>query len=519
MKTFTRTIALLLCAVLMFSVFAACEDPSANVNESGNANSGENSNAENSSASNENSFDSTKGFFGYEGIPEGTDYGGKLVRVLTLAPYQVKPESNPMYSAENASVVISAASECTRLVEQLLNVEVEEEGIDTGSRYGGPFYKRVNTDAMSDTADYLFIMPALTEAAMLASDGILYDLNTLVNLDNPWWCKQFNDAVTIAGKTYFASSDITTISVASTMLVLYNKNIEKKYGLANKYGYESMYDMVDKKAWTQDVMYEMAKAVYQDTNETSISDPEDFVGISAQHNVVFWLLRSGGINVCTLDEDGYPKLTVNNERAISLITKAQEYCQDPVSGLVIADEHKIEGASINPVVQAFIDGRGLFFFNAVSAMDSVRSMEDDFGVLPCPMFDDTQDNYSCNVGAWTSNCVAIPTSVHESELELAVQFIEALGAVSLNKLTPTYFEQTLQYQISRDEDSMRMLELIREVRTPDLSEMYRWGKMMQTIADLRTAPVGTFVSAYDAIDEQTILDIEATVEKFKNNSN
>ena len=206
MKTFTRTIALLLCAVLMFSVFAACEDPSANVNESGNANSGENSNAENSSASNENSFDSTKGFFGYEGIPEGTDYGGKLVRVLTLAPYQVKPESNPMYSAENASVVISAASECTRLVEQLLNVEVEEEGIDTGSRYGGPFYKRVNTDAMSDTADYLFIMPALTEAAMLASDGILYDLNTLVNLDNPWWCKQFNDAVTIAGKTYFASS-------------------------------------------------------------------------------------------------------------------------------------------------------------------------------------------------------------------------------------------------------------------------------------------------------------------------
>ena len=510
MKKFTRTLALLLCAVMMFSVFAACEDSSA---VSGNDSSA----AE--SASTESSFNDEKGSYGYEGVPEGTDYEGQTVKVLTLAPYQVKPEDAPWYDENNVSTVTAAASECTRLVEQLLNVKAEEEGIETGSRYGGPFYKRVNTDAIAGTADYLFIMPALTEAAMFASDGLLYDLNTLVDLSNPWWCKQFNDAVTIAGKTYFASSDVTTISVSSTMLVLFNKEMEKKHGLAAKYGYESMYDMVDKKGWTQDVMFEMAKSVYEDVNQNNVSDPEDTVGISAQHNVIFWLLRSGGINVCTLDGEGYPELTVNNERAISLITKAQEYCQDPVSGLVIADEHKPEGGGMNPCSQAFIDGRGLFFFNAVSAMDAVRTMEDDFGVLPCPMFDNTQDNYTCNVGAWTSNCIAIPTFVTGDDLQLAVHFIEALGAVSRKKLTPTFFEQNLQYQISRDDESMRMLELINEVRVPDLSEMYRWGKMMQTIADLRTAPVGTFVSAYDAIDEQTILDIEATVEKFKNSSN
>ncbi len=507
MKKFARTLAFLLCAVMMFSVFAACED-------SGSV-SVEDSNAANESANAESSFDDEKGFYGYEGVPEGTDYEGKLVRVLTLASYQVKPEDAPGYDENNVSTVLATASECTRLVEQLLNVTVEEEGISTGSRYGGPFYKRVQTDAMSDTADYLFIMPALTEAAMLASDGILYDLNTLVDLDNPWWCKEFNDAVTIAGKTYFAASDITTVSVASTMFVLFNKELEKKNGLASKYGYESMYDMVDKKAWTQDVMFEMAKSVYNDTNENNISDPADMVGISAQHNVVFWLLRSGGINVCTLDGEGYPELTVNNERAISLITKAQEYCQDPVSGLVIADEHKDGGEAVNPCTQAFIDGRGLFFFNAISAMDAVRTMEDDFGVLPCPMYDNTQENYTCNVGAWTSNCIAIPTFITGEDLDLAVQFIESLGAVSRKKLTPTYFEQNLQYQISRDDESMRMLELINQNRVPDLSEMYRWGAMMQTIADLRTAPVGTFVSAYDAIDEQTILEIEATVEKFK----
>ena len=511
MKKFTRTLALLLCAVLTFSVFAACEDTTTATSDSASNPAAE------STETNESTFDDTKGFYGYEGVPEGTDYDGQVVRVLTLAGYQIKPEDNPSYSEENMTAVLTSASESTRLVEQLLNVKVEEEGISTGSRYGGPFYKRVQSDAMSDTADYLFIMPALTEAAMLASDGLLYDLNTLVNLENPWWCKEFNEAVTIAGKTYFASSDITTVSVASTMCIIFNKEIEKKYELAKGYGYDSLYAMVDAKAWTQDVMYEMSKKVYEDTNENNICDPEDLCGVSAQNNVIYWTLRSGGVNVCTLDDDGYPVLTVKSERSTALINKVQEFCQDPAGGMIIADDWKTENES--PAVQTFIDGRCLFFFNALSAMDAVRSMEDDFGVLPCPMYDDTQDNYTNNVGAWTSNCVAIPTSVHEEDLELAVQFIESLGAVSRKLLTPTYFEQTLQYQISRDDESMRMLDLINNNRAPDLSEMYRWGKMMQTIADLRKAPLGTFVSAYDAIDEQTIIEIEATVESFKNSKN
>lgn len=499
MKSILKAISLLLLFALSCTALAACSN---NSNESSE-----------SSLSDESGND----FYGYK-LPEGVDYGQKVVRVLTLGSYQIKPEDNPEYSSEKASTVISAASECTRKVEQLLNVVVEEEAIVTGSRYGGPFYQRVLNDAMSDNADYLFVMPALTEAAMLASDGILYDMNSIVDLSQPWWCKEFNDAVTIAGKTYFAAGDITTVSLASTMFVVFNKEIESQHGLANKYGYDSMYDMVDKNAWTQDVMFEMAKTVYVDSNENNMCDPEDLVGMSAQHNIVYWLLRSGGINVCTLNGNGDPVLNVNSERSLNLIYKAQEYCQDPKSGLVIADDYMDEGGTMNPTVQAFYDGRGLFFFNALSALDAIRSMKSDFGVLPCPKFDDTQENYTCNVGAWTSTCVAVPTSVHESELELASQFIEALGAVSHSFLTPTYFEQTLQYQISRDDDSMRMLELINNNRAPDLSEMYRWGNMMQTVADMRKQPLGTFVSAYDAIDEQTILEIENTLEFFKSNN-
>jgi hypothetical protein len=359
-------------------------------------------------------------------------------------------------------------------------------------------------------------MPALTEAAMLASDGLLYDMNNVVNLEYPWWCDEFNDAVTIAGKNYFVSGDITTIGLECTMFVAYNKVLEQRYGLAKSYGYNSLYEMVDNNAWTHDVFFEMAKVAYKDTNENHKVDPDDNTGISGQHNIIYWLLRAGDMHVCENNAEGYPTLTVNNERAINLIHKAQQYCQDPNNGLLIGDDYLNSGQKENPAGQAFLDGRCLFLFSAVSSLGTIRQMKDDFGVLPCPKYDSLQENYSCNVGAWTSNCIAIPTSVRESDLELATYFLESLGAVSRKLLTPVFYEQTLQYQISRDDESMRMLDIISKYRAPDLAEMYRWGNMMQTIADLRQKPLGTFVSAYDAIDEQTILEIEDTVDLFKN---
>ncbi|MBR6783146.1 MAG: hypothetical protein IKM32_00480 [Clostridia bacterium] len=506
MKNTLRIISLILLIALTCSLFAACSNE-----------------AEESSEAVESS-EAKPTFYGYE-IPEGVDYGGRTISVLTTyvsntaTCYQIKPESNPDYSLESASAVTAASSECTKLVEELLNIEIEEEVIFSSSRFGGPMYQRISRDAMSYTADYVFAMPCLNEAAMLATDGVLYDLNGIVNLDNAWWCKPFNDTVTIAGKTYFASGDIGTVGMESTMFVAFNKRIESANGLARSYGYETLYDMVDAKAWTQDVMFEMSKTIYVDSNENNKPDPEDIIGVSGQENFVYWLLRAGDIQICSLDSDGYPVLSVNNERALNLISRAQEYCQDNTTGFIIADDYLSLGLPINPAFQVFLDGRGLFFFNALSSLNTMRTMEDDFGVLPCPLFDSTQENYNSNVGSWTSNCVCVPTSVSQEDLELVGHLLEALGAVSKSKLTPTYYEQTLQYQISRDDDSMRMLDIINANRAPELAEMYRWGNMMATVAAMRIQPVGTFVSAYERVKDLTEQAIEDTVETFKANNN
>ena len=461
-------------------------------------------------------------FFGLD-IPESLDFGGKKVKVLTTGTaaspttHQIQPNNNEQYSEETTNAVLTACEECTRLVEQELGITVEEEMVYTWSRYGGDMYKRIQTDAMSYSGDYVFAMPCSIEASMLSIEGMLYDLNDVphIDLSREWWCHEFNEGVTVDGSTYFAISDIGTVSKQATLFVAFNKKMAETNKLTDKYGYSSLYEMVDKKAWTQDVMFEMAKSVYQDVNANNVRDLGDINGLAGQDGAVYNFLTAAGEQIISI-EDGFPKLTVYNERAINVISNAQEYLQDPQGGFISANDY-FDMSQVpvrDAIVPEFKADRLLFFMDAIMNLDLIRDMESDFGVLPVPMYDEHQDGYSSQIGCWSTNCIVVPTFVQGEELEIAGYFIEALSAVSHKKLNPVYYEQTLQYQISRDDDSMRMLDIIFNTRTCELAEIYHLG-IYDTVCGMLKKPVGTFASEYDAIDDKTNDAIEEIVASYK----
>ncbi len=462
-------------------------------------------------------------FFGFE-IPDSVDFGGKTVRVLTTATaqtastFQIQPESNSMYSAENASAVISTALECTRSVEQELGITVEEEVIYTFSRYGGEMYQRICKDAMSYVGDYVFAMPCSIEASMLAIDDLLYDLNDVphIDLSREWWCQQFNDGVTINGKTFFAISDIGTVSKDATLFIAFNKKMADSYQLAQKYGYESLYDMVDAKAWTQDRMFEMARTVYQDTNGNNRCDKGDVNGLAGQDGAIYNLLTAAGEKIIGLDSDGYPTIAVDSQRAITIIGKAQENLKNPKSGFISANDYFGEsGVPVRDViVPEFKADRCLFFMDAILNLDLIRDMESDFGVLPVPLYDKNQDGYKSQIGCWSTNCIVVPTFVTGEDLEIAGYLIEALSAVSNKKLNPVYYEQTLQYQIARDDDSMRMLDIIFDSRTCELAEVYNL-EIYNTVCGMLKKPQGTFVSEFQAVKELTETALDEIIGEYK----
>lgn len=465
-------------------------------------------------------------FYGYK-IPKGLNYNDAEITILTTETasshnsYQIVPYSNPAYDETAAAARVVASANVARAVEEALGVKLNEEIIFTWNRYGGEMYLQLQRDAIAGTCDYLFATPCIIEGAMLAREDMLYDLANIVDLKEEWWCQPFNDSLAVSGKYYMATGDLGTISRDATLFVAFNKKMAESYHITESYGYSDLYEMVDDKAWTQDVMFEMAKSVYHDNNQNHICDPGDINGVSGQIGMVFWLLRSGGESICALDGDGIPYLSVGSERSVALIEQAQRYLQDPAVGFICADDYfNLSSVPVSDViVPEFKADRCLFFMNAILNLELIRDMESDFGVIPCPLYDSTQDNYNSNVGAWSCNAICIPTAVDEADLEMAGHIISALSAASREILTPVYYEQTLQYQITRDEDSMRMLDIIFENRTPDLCEVFQFGKMKDVVNNMITAKVGTFVSSFEAAKDATIADIEETVEAFESNIN
>lgn len=503
---FKRFISILMLTAILVSCFAICGCGDA---------------SEHSDPSESGSED--KSFYGYN-IPEGTDFGGRTYRVLTTdashhaASFQVQPASNELYSAETATASLNAIAESMNLLEERLNVKIEEECIFTFSRYGGEMYQRIYADAMSMSADYVFAMPCVIEAAMLAQESLLYNLSDIptIDLKNEWWCKSYNDAINFAGKTYFAVSDIGYDSKDATVFVAFNKKMADSYRITEKYGCESLYEMVDKKQWTQDAMYEMAKSVYQDLNHNNRCDIGDINGIAAQAGFIQWMLAAAGEKIVTKNENDLPVLTVKNERAIKVIADAQEYALDPQSGFISADDYFNMSHVPVPdvIVPEFKADRCLFFYNCILNLENIRDMESDFGVLPCPLYDKDQDNYVSGVGSWSVPAVCIPVSTVGSDVTDAGIIIEAFSAICRAKLNPVYYEQTLQYQIARDDDSMRMLDIIFNNRIPEPAEVYCWGDITGVVTSMLKAQQGTFVSAYEAAEKKTQAAINETIEAF-----
>ena len=91
--------------------------------------------------------------------------------------------------------------------------------------------------------------------------------------------------------------------------------------------------------------------------------------------------------------------------------------------------------------------------------NNCRDMEDDFGFIPYPKLDESQEGYNARIG----NCAGlsyIPTTNTRGELTGAV--LEIMSAVSYNTVVPAFFDVALTLKVSRDTESEQMIPIINE---------------------------------------------------------
>ena len=118
-----------------------------------------------------------------------------------------------------------------------------------------------------------------------------------------------------------------------------------------------------------------------------------------------------------------------------------------------------------PVADAFRNSQLTFAEVDILSSESYRDMKDDFGIIPCPKYDETVEGYPSLVDA-ACNLFVVPVSVSDADRASAV--LEALAYYGWKDVLPAYYDVALSVKFARDDDSVKMLDIIRDNRSFDI---------------------------------------------------
>ncbi len=357
----------------------------------------------------------------------------------------------------------------------------------------------------------LMFMPA---AASLAQEGYLWDLNEFsdyLHFDQPWWDQSATESLSIGGKLYFNTGDISIMPKIVSTAITFNKEIFKK-----NFPEQDLYQMVKDKEWTFDKMIEMSRTVTADTDGQSGMTYHDTWGLSASYGDVAGFFIGAGKNYIVKDSDDLPIISMNDTSSVTTLQKILEALQ-------LKDEWCFhcntvtDGSNIWVIsLDVFGQNRALFRTSAFSAIKKLRAYDDaqEFGIVPNPLVTEEQEDYYTYCSARMAYAAVIPNSLQGDKANFAAFMLEAMAYGGRKYITPAYYETTLKYRDLRDDESGEMLDLIFSNVVYDLGIIYDFGGVSSMITDMMKNNSTDVASTFEAKQDAILDAIDSCVESY-----
>lgn len=429
------------------------------------------------------------------------DFGGEEFMFLTSDENDTNGVDWKTYDvwveATTGDVINDAVFERNLYLEDTYNVVMKE--------FKGVTETLAKQDVTAGTGEYDAVMTNITAAANLAQSGYtlsMYDL-PYIDLTKPWWDKGCLEDLELLGEVYFATGDITVIDNDATWVLMFNKQMHADHGM------DSIYDMVREDIWTYDKFQDMILEGSVDIDGNGKMEwKTDTFGMVTTGDSCQGLFYASGEKLVYKDNKGMPYLCESMERMSGVVEKAGKIMSDKMNVVTGAS-----GASTDELRHIFEEGRGLFYGEVMQCIIRMRESETEFGLIPWPKYDETQDRYYNFVHATAGKVVTVTASAQNQEMSGAI--VEAMAAKSKYTLTPAYYDVALTYKYMRDTDSAEMLDIILESRRYDLGYVYNWGNMYSNIVSIISAGKDTFASTWEKGQAAFNTAMEKTLAKYE----
>ena len=202
-------------------------------------------------------------------------------------------------------------------------------------------------------------------------------------------------------------------------------------------------------------------------------------------------------------------MTLNqSERFFNVIDKLFVQLLDRGNNAVCVVERKL-GYDIGNAL--FPQGQSLFYVDQVGGIDAMRKkMEDDFGIVPIPKYDEVQENYYSVFDTAYGTAYAIPTT--QEDPDPAGRSLEVMGFYSQDTIYPAVIEKNILVKGIRDEESGKMLDIIFQNKFYELGQ---WGSFVyEQIMGMALDGSNKFASKIASITKATEKEFAAIADYY-----
>ena len=181
---------------------------------------------------------------------------------------------------------------------------------------------------------------------------------------------------------------------------------------------------------------------------------------------------------------------------------------DGREGLTLKASNDGFNAEAGGYVYVFTNRRSLFMTGEIKSAQEMRNMDDTFGIVPYPKYDESQNQYYTSVVS-TLFFFTIPRT--NTCVERTATIAEYLTRDSYLDVIPLYYNNTVEQKGLRNEDSIEMLEIMRTSRTVEIATLFNWNYDLRVTLNNKLFKGDSSVASDIASQKSAV---EAEMQKF-----
>ena len=393
------------------------------------------------------------------------NYGGAEFYVLNPDSKVWAAFSDIVIDEANGEILNDTVYNRNLQIEELFNIKLKQDAVYPGNTLTKA-RKQIQTG--EDVYDAMFLGYNWEGAiGTIMLDGGFYNLAEITefHFDQPWWNQNIVNQLKIGSSDslYFALNDIDVVNMQNASLMYFNENMMQDLGL------EPPYSLVKNGKWTLDEYAKYLKAAANlngDENWKWNKNGNSIYGHVSYHYGVTAVLFGSDITIIDSDNNNLPYLAIENEHFYSAVQKISNILSVP--GQFIYQDTDTPGSNRFII---FMTGRSLFIDSTLTAPTELREMDEPFGILPMPKYDELQENYLTLIHS-LSTFTTIPITNPDPQGAAAV--LDAMAYLSYKEVRPVYFDIALPYKHLRTEESIDMIKILMDTRIIHVGYVYDW---------------------------------------------